>query len=233
VVTGIVVGSVVAIVGAIGTYIAGLKMQRERWRREDQIARRTHVREFMTAARLIDEELARARVAAAICVVEKRWWSSDIQLTTEAWQNHKAFIVPELSDTDWRALSSAVLAAENLSTVRGDQTGDISEGTAERIVPILREIEAGRSALAEATRSVAGLIESTPGIEALSDERDTPDAVEEEPERAERPPPLRERLRRAYRGPGGVGCSVGSLGLTTPLRKTLCRRSAWGACRAS
>jgi hypothetical protein len=185
VVTGIVVGSVVAIVGAIGTYIAGLKMQRERWRREDQIARRTHVREFMTAARMIDEELARARVAAAICVIEKHWWPSDIQLTTEAWQNHKAFIVAELSDTDWRALSSAVLAAENLSTVRGDQAGDISEGTAERIVPILREIEAGRSALAEATRSVAGVGSTTPGIEAPSGARDTPETVEQEPEGAE------------------------------------------------
>jgi hypothetical protein len=169
VITGIVVGSVVAIVGAIGTYIAGLKMQRERWRREDQIASRTRVFEFMTAARLIDEELARARVAAAICVIEKQWWSSDIQLTTEAWHNHKAIIAPELSDTDWRALSSAVLAAGNLSTIRGDQTGDISEGTAERIVPILREIEAGRSALAEATRSIAGLVERIPAKEAPSE----------------------------------------------------------------
>jgi hypothetical protein len=185
VITGIVVGSVVAIVGAIGTYIAGLKMQRERWRREDQIASRTRVLEFMTAARLIDEELARARVAAAICVIEKHWWSSDIQLTTEAWHNHKAIIAPELSDTDWRALSSAVLAAENLSTIRGDQTGDISEGTTERIVPILREIEAGRSALAEATRSVAGVVEPTPGIEAPSGARDTPETVEQEPEGAE------------------------------------------------
>jgi hypothetical protein len=135
VVTGIVVGSVVAIVGAIGTYIAGLKMQRERWRREDQIARRTHVREFMTAARLIDEELARARVAAAICVVEKRWWSSDIQLTTEAWQNHKAFIVPELSDTDWRALSSAVLAAETSARSEAIKPAILARGRQRGLFP--------------------------------------------------------------------------------------------------
>src|SRR5829696_3599296 len=36
-------------------------------------------------------------------------------------------------------------------------------------------------------------------------------------------------LRMACGGPGGVGCSADSLGLTTPLRKTPCRRSAWGA----
>jgi hypothetical protein len=151
VITGIVVGAVVAIVsgtvGAIGTYIVGLKMQRESWRREDQVSSRTHTIEVKRAARLIEVELARAHAAAAICVEQKEWWSSDVQLTTEAWENYKATIATELSYTDWHTLSGAVVAVESLSMIRGDQTGDISAELAERIVPTLRTIEAARGHL--------------------------------------------------------------------------------------
>ena len=39
--------------------------------------------------------------------------------------------------------------------------------------------------------------------------RESPQMVEEKPERAERgPAPMPEVLRRAYSGRGGVGCSV-------------------------
>ena len=156
VITGIVVGSVVtivgAIVGAISTHIAGLKMQRESWRREDQVASRTHAIEVNRAARLIEEELVRAHAAAAICVNQQKWWSSDMQLTTEAWENYKATIATELSYTDWHALSSAVLAVQGLSRIRGNQTGDISAELAEQIVPTLTDIEAARRSLAPLTQ---------------------------------------------------------------------------------
>ncbi len=179
-ITGIVVGAVVAIVsgivGALSTYVAGLKMQRESWRREDQIASRNNAHEVKRAARLIDAELGRAQAAAQTCVNEKRWWSSDVQLTTEAWENHRGIIAPELSDADWQAVLIAVFSAEFLITVRSDQTVDInaaiaespaeettegfaeklaekltpalSERTVELIVLHLRDIEAGRLSLA-------------------------------------------------------------------------------------
>ena len=178
--TGIVVGAVVAIVGAIGTYIAGLKIQRERWRREDQLASRNNAHEVKRAARLIDADLGHAQAAAQICVNEKRWWSSDVQLTTEAWENHRGIIAPELSDADWQAVLIAVFSAEFLITVRSDQTVDInaaiaespaeettegfaeklaekltpalSERTVELIVLHLRDIEAGRRSLASHMR---------------------------------------------------------------------------------
>jgi hypothetical protein len=180
VLTGIVVGAVVAIVSALVTYIAGLKMQRERWRREDQLASRNNAHEVKRAARLIDAELGRAQAAAQISVNEKRWWSSDVQLTTEAWENHRGIIAPELSDADWQAVLIAVLRAEFLITVRSGQTVDInaaiaespaeettegfaeklaekltpalSERTVELIVLHLGDIEAGRRSLASHMR---------------------------------------------------------------------------------
>lgn len=179
-ITGIVVGAVVAIVGTIGNFIAGLYMQRERWRREDQLASRNNAHEVKRAARLIDAELGRAQAAAQICVNEKRWWSSDVQLTTEAWENHRGIIAPELSDADWQAVLTAVLRAESLITVRSGQPVDInaaiaespaeetteefaeklgekltpalSERTVELIVLHLRDIEAGRRSLASHMR---------------------------------------------------------------------------------
>jgi hypothetical protein len=139
-------------VGAIGTFIAGLFMQRERWCREDEVSSRTHAIEVKRAARLIELELAGAEAAATICVEQKIWWSSDMQLTTESWQSHRAIIAPELSFTNWHAVSRAFLSVEALGKIRGNQNGDISESTAEKIVPSLRSIEAGRQCLVPLTR---------------------------------------------------------------------------------
>ncbi len=153
--TGIVVGAVVAIVSAVVTYIAGLKMQRDRWCREDQITSRDRAIELKRAARLISAELLRFQVAAGNFVETKDWYSV-AELTTEAWKNHRDIIAPGLSDSDWSAVLIAVQAAENLLTLKGmvpgNQTVDISEGTSEVILRILRDIEAGRSSLAPYVR---------------------------------------------------------------------------------
>ncbi len=41
-----------------------------------------------------------------------------------------------------------------------------------------------------------------------SQPRESPQTAEEEPERAESPTPIPQALGKAYRGPGGVGCSA-------------------------
>jgi hypothetical protein len=50
-------------------------------------------------------------------------------------------------------------------------------------------------------------LERIPAIEAPADERESPETVEEAPEGETRRARVRQGLRRAYRGPGGVGCS--------------------------
>ena len=53
------------------------------------------------------------------------------------------------------------------------------------------------------------LTERIPQLEAPSEARESPQTVEEEPERAESPVPLQEGLRKAYSGaPSGVGSSA-------------------------
>src|SRR5215217_3064420 len=49
---------------------------------------------------------------------------------------------------------------------------------------------------------------SPPSQEAPPDEGESPETADEQQGRGVRPTPLRERLRRAYRGLGGVGWSV-------------------------
>jgi hypothetical protein len=104
---------------------------------------------------LIDAELSRAQAAAQICVEKKHWWSQDVKpLTTEAWQQFSGTVAPELSDTAWMAVRVAVEAVDNLRSARGIAvelsltTEAIPNTTAEKIVPMLMDIEAGRRALA-------------------------------------------------------------------------------------
>ncbi len=54
-------------------------------------------------------------------------------------------------------------------------------------------------------RLLSAALECIPQLEAPQEARESPQTVEEEPERAG-PTLLREGLRRAYRGHGGGGC---------------------------
>jgi len=152
----------VAIFGLVGVIIGGfintgttifLNRTRERVNRQREI--RKYAVELKRASRLIDAELSRAQALAQICVEKKHWWSQDVQLvTTEAWQKFSGIVAPELSDTAWLAVRVAVEAVDNLRSARGIAielsltTEAIPNTTAEKIVPMLRDIEAGRSALA-------------------------------------------------------------------------------------
>jgi hypothetical protein len=94
----------------------------------------------------------------------------------------------------------------------GDQgTTDTEDRTAELIATLQEQLAAERQAHAEARRIIAGLVERIPAIEAPSgaDERDEPETVESEPERAEprsgtpgpqAPPQRRSLWRRVFGG---------------------------------
>jgi hypothetical protein len=68
----------------------------------------------------------------------------------------------------------------------GDQGTRASEDrTAELIATLREQLQAERQAHAEARRLLAAALERIPAIEASPDERESPETVEQDPERAE------------------------------------------------
>ncbi len=147
-------GFVGVIVGGIITAGSSYLLDRRRERADRQRDTNNRAIEVKRAARLIDDELARGGASARMCVEKKRLWNPDEQLLTGAWQQYGAVIVPELSDAAWLAVRLAIIAVHQLNSVRVElgPTGDISESLAEGFVPLLRDIETGRLALAPFTR---------------------------------------------------------------------------------
>jgi len=70
-----------------------------------------------------------------------------------------------------------------------ERTGPTEDRTAELIDTLREQLQAERQAHAEARRIIAGLVERIPAIEAPSDERESPETVEEAPDKAEEPRP--------------------------------------------
>lgn len=152
------VAILVAVVGLVGVIIGGLintgttiLLDRRRERLERERERRNYARDLKRASRLIDAQLLAARAAAVICVEKKHWWSDDVNLPTDAWQKYSATIAPELSHSAWVTLMTAVFAVDHLRMARDMSAklglrGDIADTST--LVPMLRDIEAGRQALA-------------------------------------------------------------------------------------
>lgn len=110
--------------------------------------RRRERRELKRASRLLDEELLIAETAATMCVEQRKWWPrEDVELTTEAWREYRGVIALELSYAAWRAVSLAFMAVGHLATA-GRENGDLNDRVVESLRPMLRDIKAGRSALA-------------------------------------------------------------------------------------
>jgi hypothetical protein len=132
-------------------------------RRERADEKRDYLNRFIEvkrAARLIDAELTRAQAAAHICVTKRHWWTPDVaQLSSEAWQEHRAAIAVDLSDEAWTAVTISIEAADNIRVARDIATAAglgahaISDTTAETLIPMLRDIQLGRAALAPLTSS--------------------------------------------------------------------------------
>jgi hypothetical protein len=142
--------------GGIITAGSSYLLDRRREQEERQRESRNRAIDLKRAARLIDDELARGQASAKICVEKRRLWNADEPLLTGAWQQHCAVIAPELSDADWQAVIVASIAVQQLriGRVKHVGPGDISDTVAETYVPMLRDIEAGRLALAPFTRDV-------------------------------------------------------------------------------
>jgi len=137
------------IITAGSNYLHGRRRERALSQRDS----RNYPIELKRASRLIDVELLRAQAAAVICFKKRHWWSQNAELTNKARQKHSGIIAPELSCIAWVAATKAVLAVDDLRVGRDIATehrltGNISDRTGEPIVPMLRDIEAGRNALA-------------------------------------------------------------------------------------
>ena len=87
-------------------------------------------------------------------------------------------------------------------TTDPSRTHDRDNDRTDELIRTLREqLEAERQAHAEARRIIAGLVERIPALEAPSEPRESPETVEEEPERAEPPtdiPGTQEGAQRAW-----------------------------------
>lgn len=149
-----------AIFGLIGVIVGGIITAGSNYliesRRERAVMKRdshNYTIEIKRAARLIADDLSRGIAAARICIDKRHWWSTDVRpLTIEGWQQNRGIVAAELSDDAWLAVRIAVEAVDNLNTSRdiGIENGisKINDKTAEQIIPMLNDIEAGRSALA-------------------------------------------------------------------------------------
>jgi hypothetical protein len=163
-------GLVGVLVGGIITAGSSYLLDRRRERVDRQRDSRKRAIELKRASRLIDAELSRAQAAASICLEKGHWWSPDAKLSRGAWEQYGGVIAADLSDTAWLAVRVAIEAADHLSLCRGPGTTDIPDSTAERIVPILQDIEAGRLALSPFVREVPPASDSATNLNRRRDE---------------------------------------------------------------
>ena len=150
-------------------------------KRSDNAAElRRHGMEVQRAARLIDADLQVAVAAALLCVKTKEWWGTQ-PLTSQGWQQYRAAIAPELSAGAWTALMTAVIAIDHLQWSRDAAAkihrakmatdpakADVmkaaamldldiiepvamSEANQQHVEKVLKDLEAGRAALAPLT----------------------------------------------------------------------------------
>ena len=141
-----------ATIGAVTNYVLAVRRERADCDKDN----RSHAIEIKRAARMIDAELLRAQAAAVICIEQRHWWSGDVQpLATEAWKKYSAIIAADLSDQAWNEVIIAVEAIDHIREARDRRVEaglpidePISERSAEQLAPMLRDIRAGRGALA-------------------------------------------------------------------------------------
>jgi hypothetical protein len=146
---------IVAGIGLFGVLVGGmitaganfvLAVRRERV--EAQRDRRSNAIEVKRASRLIVLELSGAEVSAKICVEKRRWWvDPNIQLKTEAWRKYGDVLAPALSDAEWRAVSIAFVAVQQLLSNTEITVLEITDTLAAGISIMLRDIQNGRLAL--------------------------------------------------------------------------------------
>jgi hypothetical protein len=74
-------------------------------------------------------------------------------------------------------------------TRQDHEPGALISAKDETIATLREQLAVERQAHAEARRIIAGLVEWIPDIEAPSEARESPETVEEEPQRARRAPP--------------------------------------------
>jgi|ERR1017187_5827214 hypothetical protein len=154
--TAIIVAIVALVSTIVGAAIAAatnylLAARRERADRETDS--RSHAIEVKRAARLLDLELAKAQALADISI-RKRYWVAGAELSTEAWQKYGGTIAPDLSNLAWHTVTVAFMAVEHIEGSRALYVGGalhdrpISDGNAEGVAPMLRDVTLGREALA-------------------------------------------------------------------------------------
>ena len=148
-----IVALVSTIVGAAIVAATNYALAARRERADRDRDSRSHAIEAKKAARLIDLELAKAQALADI-PIRKRYWVDGAELSTEAWQKYGGTIAPDLSNLAWHAVTVAFVAVDHIEGSRALYVGGplrdkpISDGNADGVAPMLRDVTLGREALA-------------------------------------------------------------------------------------
>ena len=150
-----------AIFGLVGVIVGGLitagsnfVLARRQERASTATESRIHAADLKRAARLIDLELLYAQAAAVRFIEKRRWWSEDLELVTESWQQYRAIVAPELSWDDWHGLATAALAVDQMRALQAMARREgllyhtITEDLSANMTPILSDIRLGRGAIA-------------------------------------------------------------------------------------
>jgi hypothetical protein len=141
-----------ATIGAATNYILAMRHERADRERDD----RNHAVEVKRAARLMTEELTWVRTELSQWVTKKRWSSTTDMplrsLSTEAREKYIHTIAPDLSDAAWESVTFALRAAESMRVIRSSMPSDrataIPDDVAETFIPLIKDIDEGRLALA-------------------------------------------------------------------------------------
>lgn len=111
---------------------------------------RLHAIEVRRAARLIFNELWRARAAARMCIDTRQWWLGDERpLTCDAWKEYGPVIIADLSDEDWLYIRNAIEGVDYMGVLwkgavaYGKQNQEVPQLVIENIVRNLEHIELG------------------------------------------------------------------------------------------
>ena len=142
--TAAIFGFLGVLVGAIITFLSSFYLERRRERQQREREEESLATELRTAARLIEEELARASGASHIVSESKKWWHPSGVVTITAWAQHRAVLAGQISDKDWKSLRLAYVAVERLIQVRAEAPpGDPNDRTvkfvAERLETPIKE----------------------------------------------------------------------------------------------
>jgi hypothetical protein len=119
--------------------------------------RRREQADFRIGCRLVAGELELNTVYVGAVLKYKRWWVTETDLMTEAWEEHRHALASHLSDENWRDVLSAAQAvhhgqlvwaqARDAQKVRGAKAEKMDDGDIQMMTKLAADITRGQTSL--------------------------------------------------------------------------------------